>query len=163
MRRLILRATLICLSLIVISTIVAFPQEPQTPAAKPQEQTPAAKPDLGTEIKPGKEKGKQERFFAYPLPAVKAAVIDAMKSVEFEVKKDNGNNLEGKRKRHIGVMVGSGGETLVVQLKEAEEGGVKGTKVVAETKKGFIGRVGQKSWTNAVLNQADRILKEAKQ
>jgi len=60
------------------------------------------------------------------------------------------------------VVVGSGGETLVVQFKETEEGGAKGTRVIAETKKGLVGRVGQKSWTNAVLDQAERILKEAK-
>lgn len=153
MRRISIPVTLVCLSFMLFPPAGALSQEQQAPAAKSTQDA---------EIKPGKEKGKQERFFAYPIATVKAAVIDAMKSIEFEIKKDAANDLEGKRKRHIGVMVGSGGETLAVQLKEAEEGGVKGTRVVAETKKGFVGRAGQKSWTNAVLDQTERILKEEK-
>jgi len=133
-----------------------------TEAVSQDKQTPPAKSDQGAEMKPGKEKGKQERFFAFPLAKVKEAVIDAMKGAEFEVKKDSGNELEAKRKRHIGVFVGSGGETLVAQFKEAEEGGVKGTRVTAETKKGFVGRAGQKSWANTILDEAERILKEVK-
>lgn len=142
---------LVTVGFFVALGVMAQPQEKKQEADKQSE-----------EIKPGKEKGRQERFFAHPLPKVKEAVIDAMKSVEFEVKKENGNQLEARRKRHIGVMVGSGGETLVAELKEAEEGGVKGTRVIAETKKGFVGRAGQKSWANAVLDQAERILKEGK-
>lgn len=154
MKRIFLLATLVGLCFLPLSGVEAWPQDKQAPPAKS---------DQSAEMKPGKEKGKQDRFFAFPLAKVKEAIIDAMKGAEFEVKKDRGNELEAQRKRHVGVFVGSGGETLVVQLKEAEEGGVKGARVVAETKKGFVGRAGQKSWSNAVLDQAERILKEAKQ
>lgn len=65
--------------------------------------------------------------------------------------------------RHLGVFVGSGGETLIVKFQETEESGAKGTSVIAETKKGFVGRAGQKSWSNAVLDETERILKEEKQ
>ena len=153
MKRIFLLATLVGLCSFPLSGIGAFSQEKQKPPAKA---------DPNAEMKPGKEKGKQERFFAFPLAKVKEALIDAMKAAEFEVKKDSGNELEARRSRHVGVFVGSGGETLVAQLKEAEEGGVKGTRVVAETKKGFVGRAGQKSWAGVVLDQTERILKEAK-
>src|SRR5262245_44644748 len=151
MKSVFLLATLVVLCSFPLSGTKARPQDKQAPPAKS---------DQSGKMKPGKEKGKQERFFAFPLAKVKDAVIDAMKGAEFEVKKDSGNELEAKRKRHIGVV--SGGETLVVQFKETEEGGAKGTRVIAETKKGLVGRVGQKSWSNAVLDQAERNLKEAK-
>ncbi|MFI5175515.1 MAG: hypothetical protein ACHQKY_11695 [Terriglobia bacterium] len=114
------------------------------------------------EVKAGKEKGIQERFFAYPMDKVKAALIDGMKAIEFEVKKDDGKTIEASHKRHMGMFAGSGGENLVAQLVEAKEGEVAGTKVTAETKKGFVGRAGQKSWSNAVLDQAECILKAGK-
>ena len=122
-----------------------------------------SKPCEAGEIKPGKEKGKQLRFFASPKERVREALVDALKALEFEVKKDKENEIEASRKRHMGVFVGSGGESLVARLEEAEESGVKGTRITAETRKGFIGRAGQKSWSNAVLDQTECILKENKQ
>ena len=122
-----------------------------------------SKPCEAKEIKPGKEKGKQQRFFALPKEKVKEALVDALKALEFEVKKDKDNEIEASKKRHIGVFVGSGGESLVARLEEAEESGVKGTRLIAETKKGFLGRAGQKSWSSAVLDQTECILKEGKQ
>lgn len=130
---------------------------------KSDKDKPAATLDCkNLEVKAGKEKGKQERFFAYPVDKVKAAVVDGLKAIEFEVKEEKGNQMEAHHKRHVGMFVGSGGETLVVEFAEAKEGETAGTKVMAETKKGFVGRAGQKSWSNAVLDQAECILKGAK-
>jgi len=56
-------------------------------------------------------------------------------------------------------MVGSGGEVFVAHLEPATNDGVSGTKVTAETKKTFAGRVGQRTWTDAVLSRAECILK----
>jgi hypothetical protein len=112
------------------------------------------------EIKSGKEKGPQKRFYEAPLPKVKEAMIGALASLEFEVKKDTGNEISAQKSRHVGVFVGSGGETVILKLGEAEEGGKKGTSVEGETKKGFVGRAGQKSWTNAILDQAACIMSE---
>ena len=154
MKRTIVSASVLWLCFFALPGLGALSQEKKPEGGKANEKAG---------IKPGNEKGKQERFFAYPLQKVKEATIDAMKSIEFEVKKDKGNELEAQRKRHVGVFVGSGGETVVVQFQEAEEGGAKGTRVIAETKKGFVGRAGQKSWSNAVLDEAERILKERKQ
>lgn len=154
MNRTLVSAVVLWLLFFTFSGAEALSQEKKPEGGKANEKA---------EIKSGKEKGKQERFFAHPLQKVKDATIDAMKSIEFEVKKDKGNELEAKRKGHVGVFVGSRGETLVVQFQEAEEGGAKGTRVIAETKKGFVGRAGQKSWSHAVLDEAERILKAGKQ
>jgi hypothetical protein len=93
------------------------------------------------------------------MAQVKEAVITAMKGVEFEMGKQTDTGFEAQRKRHFGVMVGSGGEILRVQMQEGEDKGVKGTKVTMETGKTFAGRAGQKNWTAAVLDQTDCLLK----
>ena len=110
------------------------------------------------EIRPGKEKGMQERFFAAPLAKVKEEMINALAALEFEVKKDKGSLIEAKKRRRIGVFVGSGGEKIVIQFAEAEQDGKLGTRVIAETKKGLMGRVGQKSWSSAVLDKTECLL-----
>jgi hypothetical protein len=131
------------------ATLLAFAQEP----------APAAQGGCESrEIRSGKEKGKQERFFAAPVAKVKEEILNALAALEFEVKKDKGSTVEARKRRHIGVFVGSGGEKMVIQLVEAEQDGKQGTRVIAETKKGFVGRVGQKSWAGAVLDQAECLL-----
>jgi len=156
---------LIIIVLLVAPAILAQ-EPPQTPpatqttaptvAANPQ---PAADlPCMKDEMKPGKD-AKIDRFYPTAPDKVKQAVINAMKVVEFSVDKQSDTEVQGQRKRHFGVMVGSGGETLVVTLAPATENGVSGTKVTAETKKSFAGRVGQKNWTDAVLERADCLLK----
>lgn len=128
---------------------------------KEKEKEPAALPGCeDSEVKPGKEKGKQVRFFPAPLAKVKEAAVGALNALEFEVKKDAGNQIEANKRRHVGVFVGSGGEKVVLQFAEAEEGGQQGTRVTGETKKGFVGRAGQKSWTSAVLAQTACNLKK---
>ncbi len=112
------------------------------------------------EIKPGKEKGPQARFYEAPLPKVREALVGALAALEFNVKKDNGNEISAQKSRHMGVFVGSGGETINLKLSESEQDNKRGTKVEGETKKGFVGRAGQKSWTNAVLDQTACILSE---
>jgi hypothetical protein len=113
------------------------------------------------EIRSGKEKGVQHRFYAAPPPKVKEALLSALASLEFNVKKDNGDEISAQKSRHVGVFVGSGGETLVLRLAPAEEAGKQGTRVDGETKKGVVGRAGQKSWTNAVLDQTSCMLEKS--
>lgn len=114
------------------------------------------------EIKSGKEKGKQERVFQAPQAKVKEALLSALAALEFDVKKDEANNIEANKKRHLGVFVGSGGEKVAFHLEEVDLEGQKATKITGETKKGFVGRAGQKSWTNAVLDQTGCILEKDK-
>ncbi len=111
-----------------------------------------------TSTKPGKEKGKQERFYPAPLPRVKEAAIGALEALEFKVNKNSGRELEATRKRHIGVLVGSGGEKMVLHFEESIEAGQRGTLVTGETKKSIVLRAGQKSWTNVILTQTGCML-----
>ena len=115
-------------------------------------------PCMKEEMKPGKD-AKMEHFYAAAPDKVKQALIDSMKALEFEVSKQSDTDIEAHRSRHFGVMVGSGGEVFVAHFEAATADGVSGTKVSAETKKTFAGRVGQKNWTDAVLTRADCILK----
>jgi len=115
-----------------------------------------------TEIRPGKEKGKQERFYAAPAPRVRSAVLKALKELEFNIHKSTDSEIEASKKRHIG-FVGSGGERMTLTLEEVSEGSRRGTRVIGETKKGFVMRAGQKSWTNAVLDQTACVLHTAGQ
>ena len=110
------------------------------------------------EIKSGKEKGKQERIFQAPMAKAKEALLGSLAALEFDVKKDEANDIEANKKRHVGVFVGSGGEKVVFHLEEVDQEGQKATKITGETKKGFVGRAGQKSWTGAILDQTNCIL-----
>ena len=141
-------------ALLVCALVVGFPVSAQK-KEKEKEKSKEPAPLAGCEddVKSGKEKGKQERFFPHPVDKVKEATKSALAALEFEVKKDDAKGLEANKRRHLGVFVGSGGEKVVLHFTEAEENGQKGTRVTGETKKGFVGRVGQKSWTAAVLAQ----------
>ncbi|MBZ5624924.1 MAG: hypothetical protein LAQ69_40410 [Acidobacteriia bacterium] len=148
--------------------------DPGTPKPRPvqpgaaqgrsaDEDTPEPAPlagcqDAGT--KPGKEKGKQERFFPMPVAVVKDAAIRALTALEFKVNQDSGREIEASRKHHVGVLIGSGGERMLLRFEEAEEGHQRGTRVIGETKKGFLMRASQKSWTNAVLAQTGCMLRK---
>jgi hypothetical protein len=110
-------------------------------------------------MKPGKEKGKQERFFPMPVARVKKAAVGALEALEFKINSDSGREIDASKKRHIGV-IGSGGEKMVLRFEDAEERHQRGTRVTGETKKGFLLRAGQKSWTNAVLAQTGCLLRQ---
>lgn len=142
--------------LFVLISPAIFAQEQTPPTTTPQ---PAQEqPCLKDEMKPGKD-SKIEHFFAAPADKVKQAIVDAMKAIECIPDKQTDTEIQGQRKRHFGVMVGSGGENLSFTLSPATENGVSGTKVVGDTKKTFAGRVGQKNWTDAVLMRAECLLK----
>jgi len=145
--------------LLAVLALPAAAQRKEKEKEKSKEPAPLA--GCEDEVKSGKEKGKQERFFPYPVAKVKEAAKGALAALEFEVKKDTDKGMEANKRRHIGVFVGSGGEKVVLHFAEAEENGQKGTRVSGETKKGFVGRVGQKSWTNAVMAQTACQLRSA--
>jgi nucleotide-binding universal stress UspA family protein len=117
---------------------------------------PAALAGCEVQIKAGKEKGKLDHFFPMPLAQVRAAAVEALHALEFEVKKEKTpteDRIEANKARHVGLFVGSGGEEVILLFKETEDSGQKGTLVTGETKKGFVGRAGQKSWSEAVMAQ----------
>jgi hypothetical protein len=133
---------------------------PSAWAQDKQPQGPATLPGCEDQVKSGGQKGKQERFYPSPLPKVKEAAVEALQALEFEVKKNTKDSLEAHKARHVGVFVGSGGEKVRLDFREDEQNGQKGTMVTGETKKGFVGRAGQKTWTDAVLAQTACILQK---
>src|SRR6266568_7968180 len=120
---------------VLVAASLAAGQDQETKNDKKDSTPVAPTACAGKEIKPGKEKGPQTRFYEAPLPKVKEALVGALAALEFNVKKDNGNEISAQKSRHMGVFVGSGGETINLTLSEAEQDGKKGTKVEGETKK----------------------------
>jgi hypothetical protein len=113
-----------------------------------------------TEFKAGKEKGKQERFFSMPVARVRQAALLALKNLDFKINRNAGREIEASKKRHLGILIGAGGEKVVLRFEEAQQRGQKGTRVTGETKKNSLLRAGQKSWTNAVLAQTACLLEK---
>ena len=88
-----------------------------------------------------------------PVATVRKAAAEALRTLDFTIHRDSNNEIEASKKRHIGVLVGAGGERVTLLFKAAKQGNVEGTRVTGETKKSFVGRVSQKTWTGAVLAQ----------
>ena len=70
--------------------------------------------------------------------------IDAKPSSETDT------HINAQRNRHIGVVVGSGGEELLLTFKSATS---ETTFVTAATKTGFVGGAGQKAWSCEIVDQ----------
>ena len=81
--------------------------------------------------------------------------------MDFAIHKSSDEGIEASKKRHIGVIIGAGGERAVLSFQESEEGGQSGTLVTGETKKNFMGRMAQRTWTDAVLAQIGCRLRES--
>jgi hypothetical protein len=105
------------------------------------------------EYKSGGQKGAQERFFAASPETVRRAAVAALTSLDFDIRKNSNKEIEASKKRHIGVIVGAGGERVILTFAETERGGQSGTRVIGRTKKNFFGHVAQRTWTDAVLAQ----------
>jgi len=84
---------------------------------------------------------------------VKRAAKAALTNLDFAVHKNVGNQMEASKRRHIGALIGAGGERILLHFDRSQRGNQIGTLVTAETRKGLVGRMAQKSWTNAVLAQ----------
>ena len=135
---------------------------PQTGAAE-SEPEPEPQPLAGcedAEYRSGNVKGARQRFYPAPIDSVKRAAGAALLSLDFNIHRDAGNEMEASKRRHIGAIVGAGGERLILHFAEAQQGGHAGTLVTGETRKSFVGRMAQKSWTNAVLAQIACHLRE---
>lgn len=105
------------------------------------------------EYKSGGQKGAQERFFAAPPEMVRRAAVAALDSLDFNIRKNSNKEIAASKKRHIGAIVGAGGERIILTFKETERGGQSGTRVIGQTKKNFVGHMSQRTWTDAVLAQ----------
>jgi hypothetical protein len=94
--------------------------------------------------------GPEERFFPLPEARVKAAVIAALKTLDFTVHKDDGGEIEASKNRHASVIIGAGGERETLHLEAVTKDGKNGTRVSGDTKKRMPT---QKPWTAAILAQ----------
>lgn len=136
----------------------APPAAPLTPAARPPSDSPVHQlepaPVAGcedAEYKSGGQKGAEERFFAASPEMVRRAAVSAFDSLDFNIHKNSDKEIEASKRRHLGVIVGAGGERVILRFKKTEHGGQSGTRVIGETKKNFVGHVSQRTWTDAVL------------
>ena len=89
-----------------------------------------------------------DRTVAYPAAKVLEAARQALTTYGCEVKKAKPDYLECTRSRHVGVVVGSGGEKVTVQLTAMGPE----TRVQIKTGKGFVGRLGKKNWSTPIFD-----------
>jgi len=113
---------------------------------------------------PNQEKGKDDptkdskdvdQTVPYPMDKALEAAKQALATYGCSIKKERADYLECTRDRHIGVVVGSGGEKVTVKLS------AKGseTRVEIKTGKGFVGRVGKKNWSTPIFDEMMKTLK----
>jgi len=100
------------LTALLVTASLAAGQGQENKNDKKDSAPPPATACAAKETKPGKEKGPQTRFYEAPLPKVKEALMGALAALEFNAKKDNNNEISAQKSRHMGVFVGSGGETI---------------------------------------------------
>jgi hypothetical protein len=134
------------------------------PAAEPSAEASEPAPAAGcedAEFKSGGRKGRESRFFAAPATDVRRAAEAAFGSLDFNVHKNTGQQMEATRKRNIGVLVGAGGEHVVLKFQKTTSDGQAGTLVTGDTKKNFVGHVTQRTWTDAVLAEIVCKLRES--
>ena len=104
---------------------------------------------------PSKNSKDVDTTVPYPMAKVVDAAKQAATTYGCDVKKEKADYFECTRDRHMGVMVGSGGEKVTVQLTE------KGseTRVEIKTGKGFVGRLGKKNWSTPIFDEMMKSLK----
>jgi hypothetical protein len=91
-----------------------------------------------------------QTVFPHPIEKVQKAAVDALIVTGFDVTKQEPAYVEGFRPHKLGLLVGSGGETVGVWLTEQ---GPSKTKVKVDTAKSFIGIIGQKTWDTDILKE----------
>ena len=82
-----------------------------------------------------------------PLAAAQQSAIAAVKGLDSEIEVEKPNYVQGFRNRHMGLFIGSGGETLRVWLEPVSK---DQTLVKVTTSRSFIGIAGQKTWDEDV-------------
>ena len=122
--------------------------------AQPQQALTAASQDEKRD-NPSDDSKDVDRTVAYPAAKVLTAARQALATYGCDVKKEKPDYLECTRSRHVGVMVGSGGEKVTVQL---TDNGAE-TRVQIKTGKGFVGRLGKKNWSTPIFDDMMTTLK----
>lgn len=104
---------------------------------------------------PTLKEAKPGAVFQQPIAAVQKAAVEALSATGFNVTKQQPAYVEGKRPRKVGLLVGSGGETVGVWLTAH---GLEATEVRVDTAKTFAGRAGQKDWDGPILAKMHELL-----
>ena len=93
--------------------------------------------------------------FAKPAVVVQKAVLDALAVTGFDVKKAEPLYVEGFRPRKVGLLVGSGGETVGVWLEPLSEAS---TRVRVDTARSVVGIAGQKNWDQEIMKEIEKAI-----
>ncbi|MQA21575.1 hypothetical protein [Rugamonas rivuli] len=77
-------------------------------------------------------------------------------AVDATVETEQEKSIKAQRNRHIGVLVGSGGEELFINWNAMTP---EQTYVTVATKTGFVGGAGQKAWSCQVVDEMVKMVK----
>ena len=110
---------------------------------------------VGCSSTPKVADAKAGSVFQQPIEKTQKASVDALTVIGFDIKKQEPTYVEGTRPRKIGLIVGSGGETVGVWLTATSP---ERTEVKVKTAKTFVGGAGQKNWDSAVLDEMTKTL-----
>ncbi|MYM31146.1 hypothetical protein GTP58_22670 [Duganella sp. CY15W] len=77
-------------------------------------------------------------------------------AVDASVESETADAIKAQRNRHIGLLVGSGGEELFINWKAMTP---EQTYVTVATKTGFVGGAGQKAWSCQVVDEMVKMAK----
>ncbi|MCH6256766.1 hypothetical protein MLD52_09425 [Puniceicoccaceae bacterium K14] len=94
---------------------------------------------------------------AYSVDELQIASKQALVAIGCKIKKEQPDFIEAKRPNKIGVAVGSGGEILKINFKIIDE---NNTEITVATKKTMAGYVGQRLWSEELLENIKTILSE---
>jgi hypothetical protein len=116
---------------------------------------PASKHAYNDSYKPNqpvKENGCYEASVVLAKNSADAAAIASkvLAGVDATVTASSATQIKAERNRHIGLLVGSGGEELNVTLQPVSN---NSTFVTVATKTGFVGGAGQKAWSCQIVDQ----------
>ena len=101
-------------------------------------------------------KGKPPTTFSRPLAQVQDAAVRALTSVGCRMEKKESYFISGSRPHKVGLLLGSGGETVKVFM--VPQSG-KLTNVWVDTDLSFVGIAGQQGWNEQVLAEMTNLLK----
>ena len=76
-------------------------------------------------------------------------------AVDSTITGETPSSIAAQRNRHIGVLVGSGGEELFVDWKAVD---TEKTFVTVATKTGFVGGAGQKAWSCQIVDEMAKMV-----
>lgn len=104
---------------------------------------------------PEPEDLEQEYTFENSLAETNRAAVDALTVLGFEIEETTDTYVQGHRPHKVGLLVGSGGETVGVWLESVSD---QETKVKVDTAKSFVGYVGQEDWDEEIVVEMRKFL-----